>query len=239
MNASFKNVVAYLNGNNISFLKNELTALITQENVALNSPEIIEALLNYNDKYVVLLTVKLIAECAKLESNRLLLTKSNIIKSLLKLFKGNSDEIYQSIRALGNICYENKDGCNLIGEEGLHSVLSILRDCENYSETSNAAACGLLLNIITCSEHLRTVSCKCNLLMLVEKLLQKNTKTDSYILKHLLSLLNVVSDEIEEFKDIYIAGICPKIIDVMRKTTDPEVNILCLEVFQNHYENSK
>lgn len=239
MNTSFKNVIAYLNANNTTSLKCELSALITQENVILNSPEVIDALLNYNDNDIVLLTVKLTAECAKLESNRLLLTKPNIIRSLLKLFKGKTDEIYQSVRALGNICYENEDGCNHVGEEGLKSVLNILRNCESYPETLNTGACGLLLNMLTCSQHLRTLSCKCDLLQLVEKLLLMNRKTDSAIVKHLLSILNVVNEEMEEIKDIYTVGLYSTVIDVMKATTDPEVNILCLEVFQSHYENSK
>lgn len=240
MNTGFKNVIAFLNAKNITSLKNELSALIPQENVILNSPEIIDALLNYDDNGVVLLTMKLIAECAKLESNRLLLTKANIIKSLLNQFKGDTDEIYQAIRALGNICYENEQGCNYMGEEGLKSVLNILRDCENYPKMLSTGACGLLLNLLTCSQHLRTLSGKCDILLLIEKVLRTNQRlTDSSVVKHLLSILNTLNEDIEEIKDSDVVGIYSIVVDIMKETTDPEVNILCLEVFQNQCENSK
>lgn len=242
MNSGLNTVLAHLKSNNVVSVKDALTSILkAPEDVILNNADVIDNLLKYKEPDIVLMTVKLTAECAKSENNRVILTNSSIIKSLLKLFQGSNDEIYHAVRALGNICYDNEKCCNYIGEEGFKSLLCILREYKTYSDVINTAACGLLLNLLSCSQHLGTFY-KGDTLMLIEELLKMNLSVDvnSSMVKHLLSaLLCVMNNEVEKVGDVNNTRLYSMITDIMKAAVDPEIGVLCLEIFQCNSECSK
>lgn len=210
----------------------------------LNSSDIIRQLLKINKPEVLKLTAEVIAELAKTESNRRVLTNDDVLNSLLKLLKENDDELcFETVRALGNICYENEEACNIIEKTGLDTFLSILKDDENRKDSAlTVKICGLLINLFTLHDGLVRVALKDDIMNILEKVLAKYSKSfeeNQILLTFLLSLLNIANDHLDELNMTLKESLCQIIIDIFKKSSNPEISIPCLEIFQVQCEKDE
>lgn len=210
----------------------------------LNNILLIQELLKFGNRDILKTTTELVAELAKLESNRKICTSEEIIKDLLNLLESNDPDItINSIRALGNICYENEAACSIIDKIGANKLLSILKeDCYRENNELTTKTAGLLLNLFNYSDNLIKSSLKNGILPIVEKLLlkysQQFNKNES-LLMFLVSIINSVEHFLDEQNIPFTKELCQLLIDIFKQSKIPEISIPCLEIFHSQCEQGK
>lgn len=238
---SFEEVEALLTSNNISSAEKQLQTIIKgASDVNLTSVVVIKRLLQRADFKIVELTAHAIAELAKNESNRNVLSKPGVLQPLLKHLQTESPDVtHQALRAIGNICFENEDGCAIVGEEGLLQILSTVDAFQKRTQPEiTSAGWGVLVNLLTTSDTSLKASLKLNILDVIENVV-KGEESEDAVLKQLLVVLNSVTDELGETHQQQLKRLCYAVIAVMKTTTNLEIGALCLEFLFSQAESCK
>lgn len=82
--------------------------------------------------------------------------------------------VFTTIRALGNICYENEEASELVDKVGIAGILTVLRgDSKRDNSNLTTKVSGLLVNLLNTHESLPKTALKEGVLPIVENLLQK------------------------------------------------------------------
>lgn len=228
---NFQEIALHLTSNNISALENQLQKCIADpSNINLENTEVIKLLLQTNNDKVLQLSVQIVAELAKNTKNRNVLTSKEITYLLLKqLQPENSNFVYHTFRAIGNICFENENACSLIGEDYLQRILNTIKCYQSKNQHDVVyAGWGVMVNLLTTSEELLKLSLKQDVLDLIESALSK-TEIDDSIVQQLLVILNSVSDELQGTQQQHLKKLCYDVIKIMKTTTNLEIGALCLE----------
>lgn len=213
-------------------------------NIEIENKNIIKELLNISDENSLVLRVEVVAELAKSECNRKILTDEEIVKDLVQMLNHRlEDVVVNTIRALGNICYENETACNLISEGDFLVLLNILKkDPERKSNSLTTKTCGLLVNLLTSSENLPRVALKNDVLKVLEDLLEKykqDIDSNHSIILFLLAIVSNVSDYFDEHNINFPENLCKLVVGVFRKTENPEICVTCIEIFHGQADNDE
>ncbi|XP_067947570.1 rap1 GTPase-GDP dissociation stimulator 1-B-like [Watersipora subatra] len=127
---------------------------------------------------------QLVAELAKSETARVTLHHDGFIALLVPVMNSDDRELsLQSIRALGNLCYE-QDQCReqIVQEKGLAELSLVLQFCVNQHTSHlklKTASAGFLHNLLNGNEVCIKAVLKTDILSLLRDLLERNAKCDS------------------------------------------------------------
>lgn len=237
---SFEEIALHLSSNSISSVEKQLQTLIeipidiNAENLA-----VLKQLFQSADVQILQLTAQAVAEHAKNEKSRKVLTNADITQLLLKqLHIDNSDVVHQTFRAIGNICFENESGSTMVGEGGLHQILEVIK---RYQDDKNQDAVhtgwGVVFNLLTTSEALVKASLKLNILTMIEHVLSDKQESNDSLVQQLLAVLNSVVDEIEEMHHVQLKKLCYDVIRIMKTTANLEIGTFCLEFLFSQAES--
>lgn len=238
--------------NDTNEIKNQLLQLINEPSkLSFNNLDVFEELLKYNDNGgIKQLTVQLIAELGKDDTKRISLTDELIVEKLKSFLKYERDDnkelIIQTLRALGNLCYDNDDARKLINADGLKCLLDVL---EKYSKLNNddkdskrivTTGSGYLNNLLMSYDDLQKVSLNYNILQIIETIL-KNNLTGFNDTENCYTQLLFVLSSISEFMidDWLPTGLICVLVEILRISLNPEISALCLELLRMQSENSK
>lgn len=230
-----------------SKLTNQLQNFVKEPNAfQLKKIDVFEELLGYDNVHVQQLTVQLLAELAKSEENRKVLTEDPVVEKLKLILKSNNEEelLWQTLRALGNLCFDNEEARNLINKDGLKYLLNVIdKYSSNDDECSKkivATSCGFLYNLLMNCDDLQKASLAFNILDLVEKLFVKNLSNFDKFESSFLHLLYVLSSITEFMIDEWLSkSLIGLLVQILRKSENPEISALCLELLRMQSENSR
>ncbi|XP_018575957.1 rap1 GTPase-GDP dissociation stimulator 1 [Anoplophora glabripennis] len=224
---------------------NNLKIILTQgTNIEISSTDVIKTLLQINRNEILKLSTEIIAEWAKTAYNRKNLTNESIINCLMSLLDNNDvDIVFNSIRALGNICYENEEACNLVDKIGINNILMILKNDDKRNDQSlTTKVSGLLLNLISLHDGLSRTVLKNEIVPVLEKLMIKYFETfedNQMLLTFLLTILSNLLDYFDEQNVIFSEKLCQLVVDIFKKSTNPEISVICLEIFHGQSEKDE
>lgn len=226
----------------ISGLKEQLSAYVSGKNTfCKRSTKVFVSLLQNFDDQIQNLTCQAIAELAKTEENREFLTNADLVGELVKIVKQKQrklDNIHNAMRALGNICYENFEACEIAGKDALQAIVDLAQNYRDNDGNFNVTLCGLLTNLLNSNEDLQKAAAELDMQIVILKLLAINlgTEINVPVVTHLLNVLNVLVEPTEDDQNTKLFA---TVIKIMQKCADPEVRALSLELFHNNSENSK
>ncbi|CAG9864450.1 unnamed protein product [Phyllotreta striolata] len=192
-----------------------------------------------SDNFEILkVTIELVAELAKIESNRKIFTNEHLVKDIIHLLDYKDlDIVINSIRALGNICYENEEACNIIDKIGVDKLQFILKDDASRKDSElTSKTAGLFLNLLNMSSNLGKVCLKNGLFPIIEDLLakySKNCNQNETLLVFLISIINSLEYLFDEQDVPFTKELCKLLIDIFKQSVTPEISIPCLEIFHS------
>ncbi|KAL3275534.1 hypothetical protein HHI36_020293 [Cryptolaemus montrouzieri] len=192
-----------------------------KNNVKLNDPQLVKALLSYEDNQIITSASETIAEWAKADHNRIILAEKEIIDLLLNLLESDEHIVLNVVRALGNICYENELATKILNKEGLEKILTLFYELkQDNSMLLLAKISGLLLNIFISNEDLQFID-KNELLGHISLILSDHTKISSDEFCLYSYLLQIVYTLLVEYDHqvIYSEKLHRKVIDILKSQT--------------------
>jgi hypothetical protein len=234
-----------VDANNEQDILDNLKLILAQgANIELENSNILKRIIPLNNDNITQAFVEVAAEWCKLEHNRKFFTDKEIIEYLLGLLEKSEESlIVSTIRALGNICYENDEARQIIDKKGLSTVISILEaDCSRKNNLLTLKVSGFLVNLLTSNDELQKAALKLNIVDIVEKVLNKYLKSfneNQMLFAFLLTILNNVIDYIEEQDVPFKESLCCVLVDIFKMSTTPEISVICLEILhgQSHKGN--
>lgn len=238
---SFEEVTVQLASNNTPAVEKQLQTLLENPaNINLESIDPIKLLLQSDHVQILQLTAQIVAELAKNAQNRNVLTSSEVLQLLLQLIQSECNNVvYQALRAVGNICFENESACSLIGEAGLQQILDLVKLNQNKKHDLVYAGWSVVVNLLNTSEALVKTALKVNILDVIDKVLLKRGEEDDSLVQQLLIVLNSVTDEFQEAHQQQVKTLCYEVITIMKTTTNLEIGALCLEFLFSQAESRK
>ncbi|KAB0792437.1 hypothetical protein PPYR_14396 [Photinus pyralis] len=241
MNSILNDLSSSINSNNKELIKESLRVLIKQgKDIQLSNLNAISPLFQHTSKEIALLVTEGVAELAKTEENRNVLTTESVIKFLTCGLTGTDDLVVQTCRALCNICYDNEAARVLIGSEGLVTLISIVKRnsfSKNFKLLNVAYA--FTLNLLMGNDELQKLAIKYDILSTMEstlKLSANDLANSEDCCSHLLLTLNLLTDHLvdTQLSDEF----CCTLIDVLKLSTHPETCVICLEILHMQLENN-
>ncbi|XP_056634995.1 GTPase-GDP dissociation stimulator vimar [Diorhabda sublineata] len=248
MSDILQNLMKAIGERNESKIIENLKVLLSQTDVILTNVDLVKDLLKFdNNTEIIKLSTEVIAETARTESNRKVCTDDKLINSLTDLLEDKDpDVILNSVRALGNICYENEEACNIIHKIGINKILDILKDDKTKNEDVNSIlitkTSGLLFNLLNMHEGLIRSSLSNGLMEIVEDILKKySEKLEKHetLLIFQISILNTVEHYLDEQHIPFKQQLCKVLIDIFKQSRTPEICVLCLEIFHGQSEQDE
>ncbi|CAG9831995.1 unnamed protein product [Diabrotica balteata] len=240
MSEAVKNLTKAVIEKNETDISDNLQFLLTQKDTNLSTVDLFKDLLKFdNNKSIIKHTAELIAELARIESNREICTDRKLLEDLINLLDNeDADIILQSIRAIGNICYENEKACTNIYLIGTNKILAILKqygsgdsDTDKIITTKTS---GLLVNLFTLNVEVMKVSIQNGLMPIVEDILVKYSKqfdSSEALLTFQISIVNLVENYLDGYNAVFTHSLCKALIDIFKQSEIPEISIPCLEIF--------
>jgi hypothetical protein len=236
-----------VDANNEQDILDNLKLILAQgANIELENSNILKRIIPLNNDKITQAFVEVAAEWCKLEHNRKFFTDKEIIEYLLGLLEKSEESlIVSTIRALGNICYENDEARQIIDKKGLSTVISILEaDCSRKNNLLTLKVSGFLVNLLTSNDELQKAALKLNIVDIVEKVLNKYLKSfneNQMLFAFLLTILNNVIDYIEDQDIPFKESLCCVLVDIFKMSTTPEISVICLEILhgQSHKDEIK
>lgn len=228
-------------------VKIELSKLIKQPNqLSIQKTDPFEELLQNENDGIQQLTIQLIAELAKTDDKRSLLTTVKIVgklKTNLNKDNGNKELQIQTLRALGNLCFDNDEARKLISKDGLKYLIDVLDKYSKYNDAESKklvnTAIGFLYNLLMSYEELQKVSLTYNILDVIEAILVKNLKAFEENESSITQLLFILSSVSEYLIDDWLSkGLIGLLVEILRISMNPEISALCLELLRMQSENS-
>lgn len=203
--------------------------------IELENATLPKSIIAFKNENITKLFVEISAEWCKSEHNRKIYTDKEIIDFLFtQLEQVDENLIVSSIRALGNICYENEDARKIVDKKGLATVISMLEaDCNRKNPSLTLKTAGFLVNLLNSNEELQKAAIKLNIIPICEKILNryiKQYKENEMLFAFLLNVLNNVIDYIDDQNTQFSESLCHVIIDIFKIGEAPEVCVSCLEI---------
>ncbi|XP_011883269.1 PREDICTED: rap1 GTPase-GDP dissociation stimulator 1 [Vollenhovia emeryi] len=203
--------------------------------------EVFLKLLGHKSKQIVAKTAKAIAEIAKTDRGREKCTGFELIRTLVNLLNEEDvDILTQTSRALGNICYENEMGKNLVREQdGLKMILALLKkgialdNVEGASFLRNVAA-GFLLNFLVDQDVLYKKVLEEDMVPIICSVLEKDGISGGEAAMHVLLTLGILNDENIIFLDERLTRV---LVDILANDTSSELSEMCLELLHGQAED--
>lgn len=203
--------------------------------------EVFLTLLRHKSKQIVAKTAKAIAEIAKTDRGREKCTSFELIQTLISLLKEeNIDILTQTSRALGNICYENETGKNLVTEQdGLKVILALLKkgialgNVEGASFLRNVAA-GVLLNFLVDQETLYRKALEEDMVPIICSILEEDGINGDESAVQVLLTLGILNDVNIIFLDEKLTRV---LVDILTSDTSSELSEMCLEILHGQAED--
>lgn len=209
-----------------------------KKDIPLKSSTLIKTLLKYKHKEVILLITELIADWAKDANSRKILSEKEIIQLLLNLLESGDDIVLNVVRALGNIFYENEDATKMLDKNDLDKILKMfydLKPSDNILLLSKIS--GLLLNIFISNGKLKFVD-KNQILNHITSILEKQSdiqNSDSTYNSYLLQIVYTLMVEYDN-QIIYSEELHKIIIDILKNSDIPDLELICLQILYNSSE---
>ncbi|XP_044760544.1 rap1 GTPase-GDP dissociation stimulator 1-B [Coccinella septempunctata] len=219
----------------------DLLKSLNPNEIRLNSSSSIKSLLKYKNKLIILKTTELVAELAKDESNRNVLSEKEILQLLLNLLESDESINLNVIRALGNIFFENEDATNMLEKNDFDKILNKFYDLEGSDNILLLSKIsGLLLNIFISNGDLKFVN-KNQLLNHISSILEKQSSIKSDDIKYFSYLLQIIYTLMVEYEDqiIYSEKLYNSIIDILKNSNIPELELICLQILYNASDTDK
>ncbi|XP_050297947.1 GTPase-GDP dissociation stimulator vimar [Anthonomus grandis grandis] len=223
--------------------KNELEIIKSSKNVTeksdslkINDIKLFKKLFELGLLKANIIGAETIAELCRNDENRKQFTDENIINVLMQFLESDSPELlFTTIRALGNICYENEEASNLIDKVGIESILRLLRDdAKRSNDALTIKVSGLLMNLLSTHDNLPKTALKGGILPVLERLLIKYKEPlegNSVLLTFLLSILNQLADYLDDKEYVFSESLAKIVSEIFKKSDVPEICVLCLEIF--------
>ncbi|KAL0102265.1 hypothetical protein PUN28_018656 [Cardiocondyla obscurior] len=203
--------------------------------------EVFLTLLGHKSKQVVAKTAKAIAEIAKTDHGREKCTTLELIQALINLLKEEDiDILIQTSRALGNICYENEIGKNLVKEQdGLKMILALLRKGIALNKIKDASflrnvAAGFLLNFLVDQNMLYKKALEEGMVPIICNVLEEDGIGGGEAAMHVLLTLGILNDENIVFLDERLTKV---LVDILASDTSSELSEMCLELLHGQAED--
>lgn len=224
-------------------IKHSLDILLeNSSDIELEKYVLIDRVLSSEDLEILEMATKLLAELAKSECNRKILTQSDIITKLVECFKYNKPKLsINAVRALGNICFENEEGCKIIDEIGMN-VLNLLKDHDSQNELL-ANVLGLLTNFFNSYEMVIRSALNQGIAPVIERILikytkvfQENPQENQIFITFLVSVLNNLLDYADEYNIPFSEDLCNQVVQIFKKSECPGISVSCLEIFHSQIE---
>ncbi|KYM97891.1 Rap1 GTPase-GDP dissociation stimulator 1-B [Cyphomyrmex costatus] len=203
--------------------------------------EVFLTLLGHKSKQIVAKTAKAIAEIAKTDRGREKCTNFELIRVLINLLKEEDiDILTQTSRALGNICYENETGKNLIREQdGLKVILALLKkgiasgNVKGASFLRNVAA-GVLLNFLVDQEILYKKALEEDMVPIICSILEEDGINGDESAVQVLLILGILNDVNIIFLDERLTRV---LVDILASETSSELSEMCLDILHGQAED--
>ncbi|XP_018364386.1 PREDICTED: rap1 GTPase-GDP dissociation stimulator 1-B [Trachymyrmex cornetzi] len=203
--------------------------------------EVFLTLLRHKSKQIIAKTAKAIAEIAKTDRGREKCTSFELIRTLIDLLKEEDiDILTQTSRALGNICYENETGKNLVTEQdGLKVILALLRkgialgNVEGASFLRNVAA-GVLLNFLVDQEMLYRKALEEDMVPIICSILEEDGINGDESAVQVLLTLGILNDVNIVFLNERLTRV---LVDILASDTSSELSEMCLEILHGQAED--
>lgn len=198
-------------------------------------------LLTHESKTIIIKAAKTIAEIAKTEQGRNTCTNDDLVKILIKLLKEDDIHILtQTCRALGNICYENEKGKQLVQQrDSLKDILTVLtksinlRDAEGAAFLRNVTA-GFLLNFLIGQDDLQRKALEQNVLSIICSILEIDGTVAREAATHAMLILGILADLGQDILDERLIKV---LVDILESDGSPEISEMCLELLHGQTEN--
>lgn len=207
---------------------------------------IIDNILCIEDLEVLETATKLLAELAKSASNRKVLTQSHIIKKLTECFKYKKPKLsVNAVRALGNICFENEEGCKIIDELGMNDVISLLKNDDIENELV-ANVLGLIMNLFNSYDTIIKSALNQGIVPIIDGLFIKYTKVfkenpneNQILITFLVSVLNNLLDYADEYNFVFSEDMCKQVVEIFKHSDCAGISVACLEIFHGQIERDE
>ncbi|KAJ3662966.1 hypothetical protein Zmor_007280 [Zophobas morio] len=236
MSALLNDLTKAVEANNEESILESLTCVIAQgTDIELENNKILKQIITLKNDKITQAFVEVAAEWSKHEHNRMVFTDKDIIEYLLSLLdKAEESLVVGTIRALGNICYENDEARKIINKGGLSKVISLLEeDDKRKNNLLTLKVTGFLVNLLMSNDELQKAALNLNIMDVIEKILNKYIKTfneNQMLFAFLLTVLNHVIDFIEDQNVPFTESLCCTIVDIFKMSSTPEISVLCLEI---------
>lgn len=190
---------------------------------------------------------KAIAEVTKSDGQRKRFTDTAVLRELLKLLEGLSNETLkvaiQSCRALGNICYHNDDARNMIlASNGDAILISLLDFSVNASDETHLSfgklRGGLISNYLVGGEHLAKHAMELNIMNKIESIVNAcsaDIEKNDDVLLHTLPLLSLLTENVSDLN--FSATLNSQLARILAVSKNPDVAEICLEMLHYQAEN--
>ncbi|KAF2883959.1 hypothetical protein ILUMI_22217 [Ignelater luminosus] len=242
MNSLLNELNESIKCNNEEDIIHNLEAIVSQgKTIELTSLSPIEPLFQQKCNEILILAADAIAEIAKSDENRKVLTDKEVTSFLLSLFKyKNVPLTIQSCRALGNICFENESARELIGKDGLKTLISVI----TFGKASKDAklqmvACGFMLNLLMGNDDLQKAALEYDILNLMKDILNEELndfEAHEDCCTHILLTLNMLTDHMI---DTWLSeDLCSVLVEILKISKNPEISVICLEIIHGQLENN-
>lgn len=189
---------------------------------------------------VLVLLVQAIAEAAKNDVLRKLCSDPAVIEPLLGLVSSsNYGVVLQACRALGNICYDNDEGREIVrskqGTEQLLQLLQNLLEVDVRPDNLHTVVSGCLLNL-TDMQEIQDQALQLGITDILLKYLQKFSNVDD-VAMHCVLVLNGIADSDCGRKHLLETRTLSLLLANLDRNFSVEVIEVLLELFGNLAEN--
>lgn len=186
--------------------------------------------------------VQVIAEAAKHEPLRKQFTDAAIVEPLLGLVSSkNYTVVLQACRALGNICYDNDDGRDLVrSKQGVEQLLQLLQnvlEVDTAPKDLHTVVSGCLLNL-TDMQEIQEDALRLGVIDILLKYLQKYSDVEDVVM-HCVLVLNGIADSEDGRKRLTEKRTMSLLLANLDKVFSEEVTEVLLELFGNLAESDE
>lgn len=186
--------------------------------------------------------VQAIAEAAKHEPLRKQFTDAAIVEPLLGLVSSkNYAVVLQACRALGNICYDNDDGRDLVrSKQGVEQLLQLLQnvlEVDSAPKDLHTVVSGCLLNL-TDMQEIQEDALRLGVIDILLKYLQKYSDVEDVVM-HCVLVLNGIADSEDGRKRLTEKRTLSLLLANLDKVFSEEVTEVLLELFGNLAESDE
>lgn len=188
------------------------------------------------------LLVQAIAEAAKYEPLRKQFTDAAVVDPLLGLISHkNYAVVLQACRALGNICYDNDDGRDLVrAKQGVEQLLQLLQnvlEVDSAPRDLHTVVSGCLLNL-TDMQEIQEDALRLGVIDILLKYLQKYSDVEDVVM-HCVLVLNGIADSDDGRKRLTEKHTLSLLLSNLDKVFSEEVTEVLLELFGNLAESDE